>query len=66
VLSRTYLVFPFEVPIDVCTGQAGPMRAVLALAVTLAAVLLVLHLVHNPTMENFLTGLWQQIHLTRQ
>jgi hypothetical protein len=26
----------------------------------------VLHLLHNPTMENFLTGLWQQIHLTRQ
>ena len=42
------------------------MRAVLALTVTLAAVLVVLHLIHNPTMENFLTGLWQQIHLTRQ
>jgi hypothetical protein len=42
------------------------VRAIVALAVTLAAVLVVLHLIHNPTMENFLTGLWQQIHLTRQ
>ena len=42
------------------------MRALIALVVTVAAVLLVLHLIHNPTMENFLTGLWQQIHLTRQ
>jgi hypothetical protein len=42
------------------------MRAVLALAVTLCTVLLVLHLIHNPTMENFLIGVWQQIHLTRQ
>ena len=45
-------------PIDV--------RALLALIVTLGAALLVLHLIHNPTMENFLTGLWQQIHPTRQ
>jgi predicted MFS family arabinose efflux permease len=57
---------PVREPLDVCTGQAGSMRAVLALAVTLGAVLLVLHLIHNPTMENFLVGLWQQIHLTRQ
>ena len=42
------------------------MRALIALVVTVGAVLLVLHLIHNPTMENFLTGLWQQIHLTRQ
>jgi hypothetical protein len=42
------------------------VRAFLALAVTLGAVLLVLHLIHNPTMEGFLIGLWQQIHLTRQ
>ncbi|HEX3236341.1 MAG TPA: hypothetical protein VHR41_19280 [Gemmatimonadales bacterium] len=42
------------------------MRALLAMVVTLGAVVLVLHLLHNPTMENFLTGLWQQIHLTRQ
>jgi hypothetical protein len=41
------------------------VRAIVALAVTLGAVLLVLHLIHNPTMEGFLTGLWQQIHLTR-
>jgi hypothetical protein len=56
----------FEGPIDVGFGQVGRVRALIALAVTLGAVLLVLHLVHNPTMENFLTGLWQQIHLTRQ
>ena len=42
------------------------MQALIALMVTVGAVLLVLHLIHNPTMENFLTGLWQQIHLTRQ
>jgi uncharacterized membrane protein len=61
-----HLIILFEGLMDIASGRVGWMRALIALAVTLGAVFVVLHLIHNPTMENFLTGLWQQIHLTRQ